>query len=63
MIDRPTLLRLAAEAYCDPRTAEKALDGKPIAGMVGERLRRIIAAWRASGVLPPATDAPTEKVG
>jgi hypothetical protein len=53
MYDRRTIIRLAAEAGVDPRTAEKALEGAPVRGVTGRVLEDIIARWRAEGLLPP----------
>lgn len=41
--DRLTVLRLAAEAGADPRSAKKALMGQPVKGLAGERLARALA--------------------
>ncbi len=36
----PEVLRLAAEAGCDPRTAQRALDGQEVRPLVAERIKR-----------------------
>lgn len=54
LIDRPTLLRLSAEADCDPRTILAAVHGRPVRGRAGERVRTVLARH---GLLPDASRA------
>jgi|GEM_PF-5486354 len=35
----PTVMKLAAEAECDPRTAKRFLEGLGVRVLVGERLK------------------------
>lgn len=35
----PTAMKLAAEAGCDPRTAQRFLDGESVRALVEERLK------------------------
>lgn len=37
--NNPIAMKLAAEAGCDPRTAQRFLDGKRVYELVGDRLR------------------------
>lgn len=36
----PTVMKLAAEAGCDPRSALRALEGERVRGMAGERIKK-----------------------
>lgn len=50
-IDRPTLLRVAAEADVDPRSVQAELAAErgerpPVRGRVGERIREALARHR-----------------
>jgi hypothetical protein len=58
-IDRPTLLRLAAEADTDPRSVAAELaaargERRHVKGRVGERIRAVLAA---KGLIQPQTAA------
>ena len=54
-IDRLAVLRLAADAGTDPRSAAKALRGEPVKGLAGERLAREIAKRSETAELTHAT--------
>lgn len=41
--NRLEVLRLAADAGTDPRSAQKALKGQPVKGLAGARLARELA--------------------
>lgn len=43
-VDRPTLLRLAAEADADPRSIARRLRGGRIRGRAGERIEQALVA-------------------
>ena len=46
----PTAMKLAAEAGCDPRTAQRFIDGGNVRELVGDRLK---AAAKKLGVKTP----------
>lgn len=51
-IDRPTLLRLAADADCDPRSILNELAAERgerphVVGRAGERIRAALTRWSA----------------
>ncbi len=48
-LDRPALLRLAADCDADPRTVARVLRGERVRGRAGERIAR---ALRERGLLP-----------
>ena len=50
----PTVMRLATEAGCDPRSALAALEGKPLRGLVAGRVER--AAKKLKIKLPKAKE-------
>lgn len=57
-IDRPTLLRLAAEADCDPRSIIRELaafrgERAHVTGRAGERVRAVLSAH---GLIPQGDD-------
>ena len=49
----PTVMKLAAEAECDPRSAMRALNGEPVRGRAGEKIRA--AAVKLKIKLPKET--------
>ena len=44
IVDTATIRRLAVEADADPRSVERRLSGRPIVGMPGQRIDRVLAA-------------------
>ncbi len=57
IIDRHVAIHLtAARTEADPRTNAKILDGRPVRGRVGDRIRRAMADL---GVTPPEPTAKT----
>ena len=56
-VDRPTLLRLAADADADPRSVERALHGEHVRGRAGERIAR---ALETNGFAASAAEAAQE---
>jgi len=60
-IERPELLRLAAEADVDPRTISRVLTGGRVRGRVRERIDRVL---EARGMSPaPSGQTPTAMQG
>lgn len=54
-VSKAVVLSIAGEAEADPRSVRKVLAGKPVRGMVADRIE---ASARRRGVLPPpAPDA------
>jgi hypothetical protein len=52
-IERPDLLRLAADCDADPRTVQRVLRGEHVRGRAGERIRRVL---EQRGLTPPPAE-------
>ena len=60
-VDRIEILRIAAQAECDPRSVRRELrEPGSVRGLAGDRIRRVIGARAAP---PPSTSRDVEHGG